>query len=58
MEMLNRAIEDAADFKELLKKLDAPFVGQSVDLNSRKERRARERAEKKAALRERRKVAA
>lgn len=53
MEMLNRAIEDAADFKAfreaLTKRNDLVIEAKERSGENRKERRARERAERKAA---------
>lgn len=53
MEMLNRAFEDAADFKAfrdaLTQRNDLIIEAQERTGENRKERRARERAERKAA---------
>jgi len=55
MEMLNKAIDGADVFKKMIEQVsNAP----AKSAETRRERRVRERAEKKAALRAARKVAA
>ena len=63
MRMLNRAIEDAADASEFIKKLqecrdDQLREAKRLQGESRTDRRARERAERKAAIKAQSKVKA
>lgn len=76
MEMLNRAIEDASDFQNMVRKLESesdekmralraamaerrdPVPAQGGMFENRTQRRARERAERKAALKAESKVRA
>lgn len=56
MEMLNRAIEDAADFKAfrdaLTQRNQNPAQHLPIDGENRAQRRARERAERKASAKQ------
>lgn len=59
MRMLNRAIEDAAEFNEFMRQMTKPALPQLVMSDyrpgeNRAERRARQRAEKKAEQRAKR----
>ena len=61
MEMINRLMTDALDAKTVMDKVVQPRkgavdVGLRITGENRKDRRARERAERKAASRESRKV--
>ena len=54
MEMMNRAIEDAADYQGMMKKITEPVLGDPRERSvyeSRTQRRERERREKNEASR-------